>query len=109
MTNLTSMIDAYAALKTQLADLEKQKKALEETFAELKPGAYESDNWRLTISDSVQNKPDDELGDEQKLVAARAVDTYRATLTRQYLTAHTVTKTVRTHRVGVPNGKNLVG
>jgi hypothetical protein len=83
--------------------LELQKKALEAALADLKAGAYESDNFRLTISDSVREAPDAVL----KAEIAEAVEAYRATLTRQYLTAHTVETTVRSHRVGLPTGKNL--
>jgi hypothetical protein len=103
MTNLTATIDAYAALKTRIGQLELQKKALEAALADLKAGAYESDNFRLTISDSVREAPDAVL----KAEIAEAVEAYRATLTRQYLTAHTVETTVRSHRVGLPTGKNL--
>jgi hypothetical protein len=106
-TNLTALIDAYAATKTQLGRLETEKKRLEAALAELPAGAYESEDNRLTISDSVREQPDDELGAEQKLAAAQAVEAYRATLSRQYLVAHTVEKTVRTHRVGLPTGKGL--
>jgi hypothetical protein len=103
MTNLTATIDAYAALKTQIGQLELQKKALEAALADLKAGAYETDNFRLTISDSIREAPDAVL----KAEIAEAVEAYRATLTRQYLTAHTVETTVRSHRVGLPTGKNL--
>jgi hypothetical protein len=103
MTNLTATIDAYAALKAEIGRLELQKKALEAALADLKAGAYESDNFRLTISDSVREAPDAVL----KAEIAEAVEAYRATLTRQYLTAHTVETTVRSHRVGLPTGKNL--
>jgi hypothetical protein len=103
MTNLTATIDAYAALKTQIGQLELQKKALEAALADLKAGAYETDQFRLTISDSVREAPDAVL----KAGIAEAVEAYRATLTRQYLTAHTVETTVRSHRVGLPTGKNL--
>jgi hypothetical protein len=103
MTNLTATIDAYAALKAEIGRLELQKKALEAALADLKAGAYESDNFRLTISDSVREAPDAVL----KAEIAEAVEAYRATLTRQYLTAHTVETTVRSHRVGLPTGRNL--
>jgi hypothetical protein len=103
MTNLTATIDAYAVLKAEIGRLELQKKALEAALADLKAGAYESDNFRLTISDSVREAPDAVL----KAEIAEAVEAYRATLTRQYLTAHTVETTVRSHRVGLPTGRNL--
>jgi hypothetical protein len=103
MTNLTATIDAYAALKTQIGQLELQKKALEAALADLKAGSYETDQFRLTISDSVREAPDAVL----KAEIAEAVEAYRATLSRQYLVAHTVETTVRSHRVGLPTGKNL--
>jgi len=106
-TNLTALIDAYAATKAQLGRLEAEKKKLEQALAEVPAGAYESEDNRLCISDSVREQPDDELGAEQKLVAAKAIEAYRATLSRQYLQAHTVEKTVRTHRIGLPTGKGL--
>ena len=102
-TNLTALIDAYAAIKTQLGKLEAEKKKLEAALAELPAGAYESEDNRLTISDSVREGVDKVLGDEIKNV----VDSYKATLSRQYLTAHTTETSVRTHRIGLPTGKNL--
>ena len=103
MTNLSTLIDQYAALKNQLAALEKQKKALEAALAEVPAGAYESADYRLTISDTVLSSDDDVLKAEIKEV----VEAYRARLTRQYLTAHTVEKASRRHLVGLPTGKNL--
>jgi hypothetical protein len=103
MTNLNATIDAYAALKTQIGQLELQKKALEAALADLAPGAYESDHYRLAISESDREAPDAEL----KAEIAEVVEAYRARLSRQYLTAHTVTTTVRAHRVSLPTGKNL--
>jgi hypothetical protein len=107
MTNLSALIDQYAALKTELGKLEAQKKALEKALADLPAGAYESDDYRLTISDSLRQVSDEELAAQEKAIAAAAVEQYRADLSRQYLTAHTVEKTIRSHRVGLPTGKNL--
>jgi IS1 family transposase len=103
MTNLNTLIDQYAVLKTELGKLEAQKKALEAALADLQAGAYESDNYRLTISDSLREAPDAIL----KAEITEAVEAYRAKLSRQYLTAHTVESTVRSHRIGLPTGKNL--
>jgi hypothetical protein len=107
MTNLTATIDAYAELKTQIGQLELQKKALETALADLKAGAYESDNFRLTISDVEGTSPDVKLKAEIKAVLTAAEADYRATLSTQYLTAHTVPTLVRRHLVGLPTGKNL--
>jgi len=101
--NLNTLIDMYAALKAQQAELEVTKKKLEASLAELPAGAYESEKWRLTISDSVREFPDAELKAGDKA----AMEAYRETLSRQYLNAHTVETNVRTHRVGLRNGKGL--
>jgi hypothetical protein len=102
-TNLGALIDSYAAIKTQIGGLEAQKRAIEEALAELPAGAYEGDDYRLSISDSVREGPDAELKAGDKA----AVEAFRETLSRQYLTAHTVETTVRSHRVGIKTGKNL--
>ena len=103
MTNLSSLIDSYAALKSELASLEKQKKALEAALADVPAGAYESENYRLTISDFPVTKDDDTL----KALAKEAAAAFRFTLSTQYLTAHTFTKDERRHSIGLPTGKNL--
>jgi hypothetical protein len=101
--NLNALIDAYAFIKLQLADLEIQKRAIEKSLADLPAGAYESEHHRLTISDSLRVSPDDAMKEE----IANVVDTFKATLSRQYLAAHTVETSVRTHRIGARNGKGL--
>jgi hypothetical protein len=107
MTNLDTTIDAYAALKAEIGRLEAQKKALEASLAELAPGAYETDNYRLTISDVEGSKHDAKLGAEVKAVLKAAEQDYLATLSHQYISAHTVVTLVRRHLVGLPTGKNL--
>lgn len=102
-SNLSALIDQYASIKTQLGRLEVEKKRLEAALAELPAGSYESEDNRLTISDSVREGIDKVLGDEIKNV----VDSYKAGLSRQYLTAHTTETSVRTHRIGLPTGKGL--
>jgi hypothetical protein len=42
MTNLSTLIDQYAALKSAMGKLEAEKKALEAALAEVPAGAYES-------------------------------------------------------------------
>ena len=106
-TNLTTLIDQYATLKAELGKLEAQKKALEAALADLPKGAYESENFRLTISVVEGTKHDDVLGAEVKAVLKAAEADYLATLSRQYITAHTVETSVRRHLVGLPTGKNL--
>ena len=107
MTNLNTVIDAYAALKAEIGKLEAQKKAMEANLASLAAGAYESDNYRLTISDVAGTKHDKVLGAEVKAVLKAAEADYLASLSRQYVTAHTEDTLVRRHLVGLPSGKNL--
>ena len=107
MTNLSTLIDAYAAVKAQQGKLEVEKKALEKALGELPAGSYETEKYRLTISNRLTSGPDAELKEQEKAVADAAVEAYRATLSRQYITAHTVEKSVRSHLVGLPTGKNL--
>jgi len=103
MSNISTLIDSYASLKAQLADLEKQKKALEAALADVPAGNYESDDYRLAISDIVLVQDDDVLKAEIKQV----VEAYRSKLSRQYVTAHTIEKASRRHSIGLPTGKNL--
>jgi hypothetical protein len=107
MTNLTATIDAYAALKAEIGRLELRKKELEAALAELPAGAYESADFRLTISDVEGSKHDAKLGAEVKAVLKAAEADYLATLSHQYVSAHTVPTLVRRHLVGLPTGKNL--
>jgi len=107
MTNLFATIDAYAALKAEIGRLELRKKELEASLADLKAGAYESDNFRLTVSDVVGSKLDDELGAELKAVLKAAEAAWREGQSRQRLTAHTLPTLVRRHLVGLPTRKNL--
>ena len=72
MTNLTATIDAYAALKAEIGRLELRKKELEAALAELPAGAYESADFRLTISDVEGSKHDAKLGAEVKAVLKAA-------------------------------------
>jgi hypothetical protein len=106
-SNLTALIDAYATLKNEIASLEADKKKLEASLAELSAGAYEGERYRLTISDSERLGYDAELADKVKEAADTATRAVLDGLSRQYLAAHTTTKTVRTHRVGVKTGKGL--
>jgi hypothetical protein len=107
-TNLTALIDAYAALKNEIASLEADKKKLEASLAELPEGAYEGERYRLTIVCIERLGYDAELADKVKAAADAATRGVLDGLSRQYLAAHTTTKTVRTHRVGVKTGKGLV-
>ena len=89
MTNLNTTIDAYAALKAEIGRLENKKKELEIALADLGAGAYESDNYRLTISDVAGTRHDKVLGAEVKAVLKAAEADYLATLSAPvHLGAH---------------------
>lgn len=91
MTNLQATIDALGELKARIADLEKQEKALKEALAELTPGAYEGETFRLSVSES-----------ERETLDMKAV---REHLSRQFIQAHSVVTPVRTLRVSARTGK----
>jgi hypothetical protein len=107
MTNLSTLIDQYAALKAAQGKLEAEKKALEAALADLPKGNYESDNYRLGIQVIEGTKHDKVLAAELKAVLAQAEADYLANLSRQYVTAHTEPTVVRRHTIGLPTGKNL--
>ena len=91
MTNLSKIIDDLGALKARIADLEVQEKALKQALADLTPGAYEGDLFRLSVSES-----------ERETLDMKAV---REHLSRQFLAAHTNVTSVRTLRVAARSGK----
>ena len=84
-SNLTKIIDDLGTLKARIADLEAQEKALKQALADLSPGAYEGDLFRLSISES-----------ERETLDMKAV---REHLSRQFIQAHTNVTPVRTLRV----------
>jgi hypothetical protein len=92
-TNLTATIDAIGTLKAQIADLERQEKALKASLGDLAPGAYEGELFRLSISESER--------------ATLDMDAVREKLSPQFITAHTRITEVRTLRVAARNGKAL--
>jgi hypothetical protein len=91
MTNLSKIIDDLGALKARIADLETQEKALKQALADLTPGAYEGDLFRLSVSES-----------ERETLDMKAV---REHLSRQFIAAHTNVTSVRTLRVAARSGK----
>jgi len=90
-TNLTATIDALGALKAQIADLELQEKALKKALADIAPGAYEGELFRLSISQSVRCTLD--------------MDAVREKLSPQFIAAHTRETEVRTLKVSARNGQ----
>jgi hypothetical protein len=106
-SNISALIDQYGDLQAEFAKLEKAEKALKAALADVPAGNYESERYRLSLIDRTDSKPDDELKAEIAKVTKAAVEAYRATLSPQYLCAHTVKAPVRTHRIGLPSGKDL--
>ena len=90
-SNLTKIIDDLGALKARIADLEAQEKALKQALADLSPGAYEGELFRLSISES-----------ERETLDMKAV---REHLSRQFIQAHTNVTPVRTLRVVARTGQ----
>lgn len=90
-SNLTKIIDDLGALKARIADLEAQEKALKQALADLTPGSYEGDLFRLSVSES-----------ERETLDMHAV---REHLSRQWIQAHTNVTPVRTLRVVARTGK----
>jgi len=92
-TNLSATIDAWGELKAEMAALELREKALKAALADLEPGAYEGEQYRLTISDSIRESLD-----------MKAV---RAHLSRQFIAAHTRETPTRTHKVVARTGDGV--
>lgn len=92
-TNLQTTIDALGMIKAEIADLLKVEKQLKDALAELSPGAYEGERYRLSIS----------VADRETL----DMDAVREHLSRQFIQAHTNVTEVRTLRVAARNGKAI--
>jgi hypothetical protein len=94
-SNLVATIDALGELKAQIAALQTKEKELKKALGDLKPGAYEGDLFRLTLSQSIRETLD--------------MDAVREKLSPQFITAHTRQTEVRTFKLGARTGKNLAG
>jgi len=102
-SNIATLIDAFADLRARQAALETEETALKAALADVPAGNYESDKHRLSIIDGERKTDDAELAKKVKT----AVADYKLSLTPQYLCAHTVKTPTRTHRIGLPTGKDL--
>lgn len=100
-SNLSTLIDQYGQLKAQLAELEEAERALKRELADLEPGAYEGEQYRLTISVS------DRVG-QDKVFKERVEELIAEHLSRQFVKAHTTLTPVRTHRVVARNGQRVI-
>ena len=94
-TNLSKTIDTLGELNAQIAELQTQAKAIKDSLGDLKPGAYEGELFRLTLSQSIRETLD--------------MDAVREKLSPQFITAHTRQTEVRTFKLGARTGKNLAG
>lgn len=94
MKNLNKVIDELGNIRAQIAELTAKEKAIKESLEGLKPGAYEGDLFRLSISQSVRETLD-----------MKAV---REKLSPQFIAAHTNRTEVRTLKIGARTGKDLV-
>jgi hypothetical protein len=84
-------IDRLGYLLAEIADLEKQAKAIKDALREAGDGAYEGEVFRATVSTS-----------ERETLDMAAV---REHLSRQFITANTKVTETQTVRVVARNGK----
>lgn len=103
-SNLSALVDAYGALMAKRANVEAEKKKLEAALADVPDGEYEGELFRLSLKSKVLESNDDELKAKTKAIVDAAEEAFRATLSTQYITAHTVKKPSRTHRASARNG-----
>jgi hypothetical protein len=89
MSNL--QIDRLGYLLAEIADLEKQAKAIKDALKDAGDGAYEGEVFRATVSTS-----------ERETLDMAAV---REHLSRQFITANTKVTETQTVRVVARNGK----
>ncbi|WP_439398563.1 hypothetical protein ACRQ5Q_14710 [Bradyrhizobium sp. PMVTL-01] len=85
MSNIAPLIDDFALLKAQMADLEEKIKPLRDQIEALGEGAYEGTFYRVTVSKS-----------ERANLDSKAV---RKKLSRQFIQANTTYTPVTTVRV----------
>ena len=104
-SNLSALVDAYGALMAQRANIEGEKKRMEKALADVPAGAYEGEKFRLSISDTVLEKPDDGLQ------GTRSTPSWTPSAppkSHQYVVAHTVKKPSRRHaRQGPQRGRGV--
>jgi hypothetical protein len=93
MKNLAKLIDDLGLLRAQKAEIELAEKALKQALADLAPGAYEGEVFRLSVVES-----------ERETLDMAAV---REHLSRQFIAAHTNVTSVRTLKVAARSGKAL--
>jgi len=89
-SNLVATIDALGELKAQIAALQTKEKELKKALGDLKPGAYEGELFRLSISETDRENLD--------------MDAVREKLSPQFIAAHTNVIKVRALRVSARNG-----
>ena len=87
MTNLSPIIDDYATVCAQIAELERQKAKLKKELLFLEEGSHEGDKFILTVSLSERSTLD--------------MEAVREKLSPQFIRAHTTTTPVVTFRTKV--------
>lgn len=88
--NRAAIIDTLGEIKAQIADLKAYEDELKAQLADLAPGAYEGELFRLSISVSDRETLD--------------MEAVREHLSRQFIQAHTNVTEVRTLRVAARKG-----
>lgn len=95
---LIEAIDELGIVRAKLADLKKIETELKDRLADLAPGPYEGQFYRLSISESQRETPD-------AVFKARIDELIAEHVSRQFATAHTNITDVRTYRVSARNGR----
>lgn len=93
MSNLSKTIDALGDIRAQIAELTIKEKALKEALGDLKPGNYEGDIFRVSITQV-----------DRETLDMKAV---REKLSPQFIAAHTNVTPVRTIKVAARSGRAL--
>ena len=102
-TNLSAIIDELGQIKAAKAAIEARENVAKKALADLEPGSYEGELFRLTITAPEREQLSDELKGRIKDV----VNAFRATLSRQYLAAHAPTVATRTLTVRARTGEDV--
>ena len=95
--------DYLGATLAQIADLTVIADRLKAELKAQGDGAYEGSLFRATVSSYDTENPDGVLKAEYEAV----IEKYRAKLSRQYLFAHTVTKTIQRVMVKAKTGATI--
>lgn len=100
MSNQTTIetIDELGITRAKIAELKAVEDMLKTRLADLAPGPYEGQLFRLSISESVRETPD-------AVFKAKIDELIEEHVSRQFITAHTKCTDVRTYKVSARNGR----